>query len=105
MKGISTEVIIYAVLALAIVGVAFFFLVGKFTTSTPDKGECKSKISLACSVFKATGSLAPFEDISNTCGSLLNIEKDLRACKGEMGQDREKSCYRLCNLPIIQSSE
>jgi len=94
MKGISTEVIIFAILAIIIVVVAIFFLSGQLgpAVTQMSKEECKQKMQSACSSFRSTGNTAVFNEIPKTCADSLGVSSLFTACvSGTTDQ-----CKKLC---------
>jgi hypothetical protein len=94
MKGISTEVIIFAILAIAIVVAAIFFLSSRFGPGITQisKEECKQKMQSACASFRSTGNPAVFNDIPQTCADSLGVSSLFTACvSGTTDQ-----CKNLC---------
>jgi hypothetical protein len=94
MKGISTEVIIFALLAIIIVVSAIFFLSGRLGPGVTQmsKEECKQKMQSACSSFRSTGNSAVFNDIPQTCADSLGVSSLFTACvSGTINQ-----CKNLC---------
>ena len=94
MKGISTEVIIFAILAIIIVVAAIFFLSGRLGPGVTQmsKEECKQKMQSACSSFRSTGNSAVFNDIPQTCADSLGVSSLFRACISGTAEQ----CKNLC---------
>jgi hypothetical protein len=94
-KGISTEVIIFAILALVIVVVAVFFLSGRFGPGVTQlsKEDCKQRMQAACSSFRSTGNNAVFKDIPQTCARDLGVSSQFTNCLS----DNLQECRNLCD--------
>jgi hypothetical protein len=94
MKGISAEVIIFAILAIIIVVAAIFFLSGRLGPGVTQmsKEECKQKMQSACASFRSTGNPAVFNDIPQTCADSLGVSSLFRACVSGITDQ----CKNLC---------
>jgi hypothetical protein len=95
MKGISTEVIIFALLAITIVVLAIFFLSAHFGPGITQisKEECKQKIQSACASFRTTGNFRVFREIPRTCADSLGVSSPFTSCVKGIGNE----CRNLCN--------
>jgi len=94
MKGVSTEVIIFALLALVIVIAAIFFFSGRLgpAVTQMSKEECEQKMQSACASFRSTGNPSAFKNIPETCANTLNVLPTFRAClSGSTNQ-----CINMC---------
>jgi hypothetical protein len=94
MKGISTEVIIFAILAIIIAVTVIFFLSGRLGPGVTQMSieECKQKMQSACASFRSTGNSAVFNNIPQTCADSLGVSSLFRACiRGITDQ-----CRNLC---------
>jgi hypothetical protein len=94
MKGISAEVIIFAILAIIIVGVAIFFLSGHLGPGATQmsKEECKQKMQLSCAGFRQIENPAAFNDVPQTCADSLDVSSFFQAC---VSGDKN-ACKSLC---------
>jgi hypothetical protein len=93
-KGISAEVIIFAILAVVIAGIAIFYFSGRLGPGATQlsKEECKQKMQTVCSSFTSTGNPAVFKEIPQTCADILDVSSLFKACQLEKGNQ----CKLLC---------
>jgi len=95
MKGLSTEVIIYTIVALAIAIVAYLFLSGRFGPGAAQftKEECKQKMVTACSSYRISGKNDALKNIPKTCADILGVSSYFNSCTS---YDDYNSCNLLC---------
>jgi hypothetical protein len=94
MKGVSPEVVIFAILALVIVVAVIFIFSGRLGPGVTQmsKEECKQKMHSVCSAFRSTSNYAVFNDIPKTCADSLGVSSLFTACvSGTTDQ-----CKNLC---------
>jgi len=106
MKGVSTEVIIFSLLALVIVVAVIFFFSGRLGPAATQlsKEECEQKMRSACASFRSTGNPSTFKNIPETCANALNVLPTFRACVS----GSEHQCINMCEaieIGIISPEE
>jgi len=99
MKGVSTEVIIFSLLAIAIVVLAIFFLSGRLGPGSTQltKEECRNKVLSACSSYRITGTNNAFKNIPTTCADILGISNNFRNCISPSGTLQYDPCKVVCD--------
>jgi hypothetical protein len=106
MKGLSTEAIIFALVALGVAVVVIFILSGRIGPGLTEmsKEGCKQKMQSACASFRSTGNPAVFNEIPKTCADSLGVSSLFKACVGGTSEQ----CKNLCDsveIGVITSGE
>jgi hypothetical protein len=99
MKGISTEVIVFLVIALVIAGLLILFFTGRFGPGSQQLSyqECVQKLSAACSKYRIDGNNVAFSGL-DACAKTVGVWDQFYSCNY---QNDPNNCINMCN--IIQS--
>jgi hypothetical protein len=101
MKGVSSEVIVFLVVAIIIGVVVILFFTGKFSPGQKiiSESDCRSNYETVCGTYKSTGDMWSLTKFPSSCVKLLGLEEGaFKACTDITKKDEERrpDCDFFC---------